>query len=458
MWTKTRMLWTIFVLGFLLQYTNADAVTTTHSVASPDQSTSLAQPPSSASTVITVQPRTSAPPSPSAPPSVTTPKYSSAAPTSLSSNLKITTPSIKTAPPATFATIPTSGLPPTSKGLTSASQGSTASATTRAITTFVNGGTSPQPTTNVKATTSNSTTAQGSTQTKAPITPSSSTRIHTTAPNISITSASSNSNLPGPTAQDSSVTQSSTAKFSTNTPSALSTNSKDTSPSVTDSPIVKTTKITATTNRNAEAVTTQVTRQKTIPTTALNRSPSTGSIKPFSMIITLEKIQDTTNNDILVRTCRKLLKSYNIATGCDLEGNERDNGFDITSVNLTVDLSEAKNIYNKEKMSEPQPTPMPSTLIAILSSCGALLLFLACFALYCVCHHRSYRKNQQHLTEELQTVENGYHDNPTLEVMEVQPEMQEKKLTLNGEFNDSWIVPIDNLAKEDIPDEEDTHL
>ena len=52
----------------------------------------------------------------------------------------------------------------------------------------------------------------------------------------------------------------------------------------------------------------------------------------------------------------------------------------------------------------------------------------------------------------------SYHDNPTLEVMEVQPEMQEKKLTLNGEFNDSWIVPIDNLAKEDIPDEEDTHL
>lgn len=65
---------------------------------------------------------------------------------------------------------------------------------------------------------------------------------------------------------------------------------------------------------------------------------------------------------------------------------------------------------------------------------------------------------QQHLTEEMQTVENGYHDNPTLEVMEVQPEMQEKKVALNGEFSDSWIVPIDNLLKEDMPDEEDTHL
>lgn len=62
------------------------------------------------------------------------------------------------------------------------------------------------------------------------------------------------------------------------------------------------------------------------------------------------------------------------------------------------------------------------------------------------------------MTEELHTVENGYHDNPTLEVMEVQPEMQEKKTALNGEFNDSWIVPIDNLMKDEVPDEEDTHL
>uniref|UniRef100_A0A3Q3VR01 Podocalyxin n=1 Tax=Mola mola TaxID=94237 RepID=A0A3Q3VR01_MOLML len=98
------------------------------------------------------------------------------------------------------------------------------------------------------------------------------------------------------------------------------------------------------------------------------------------------------------------------------------------------------------------------TLIAILASCGALLIMIVILAV-CASHHRKpYRENQQHLTEELHTVENGYHDNPTLEVMEVQPEMQEKKVALNGEFNDSWIVPIDNLLKEDIPDEEDTHL
>lgn len=98
------------------------------------------------------------------------------------------------------------------------------------------------------------------------------------------------------------------------------------------------------------------------------------------------------------------------------------------------------------------------TLIAILASCGALLIMIVILAV-CASHHRKpYNENQQHLTEELHTVENGYHDNPTLEVMEVQPEMQEKKMALNGEFNDSWIVPIDNLLKEDIPDEEDTHL
>ncbi|XP_051547670.1 podocalyxin-like [Myxocyprinus asiaticus] len=113
-----------------------------------------------------------------------------------------------------------------------------------------------------------------------------------------------------------------------------------------------------------------------------------------------------------------------------------------------------KNINEESRSKES----MPDTLIAILASCGALVLILCCFAAYCNYHRRSYRKNQQHLTEEMQTVENGYHDNPTLEVMEVQPEMQEKKRALNGELNDSWIVPIDNLLKEDIPDEEDTHL
>ena len=55
-------------------------------------------------------------------------------------------------------------------------------------------------------------------------------------------------------------------------------------------------------------------------------------------------------------------------------------------------------------------------------------------------------------------MENGYHDNPTLEVMEVQPEMQEKKAPPCNEFNDSWIVPMESMNKEVLLDEEDTHL
>lgn len=128
--------------------------------------------------------------------------------------------------------------------------------------------------------------------------------------------------------------------------------------------------------------------------------------------------------------------------------------FDSVEINGNVSTSLANQYYEEITKSSTDN----KTLIAILASCGALLIMIVILAV-CASHHRKpYNENQQHLTEELHTVENGYHDNPTLEVMEVQPEMQEKKVALNGEFNDSWIVPIDNLLKEDVPDEEDTHL
>ncbi|XP_062957084.1 podocalyxin [Cynocephalus volans] len=97
-------------------------------------------------------------------------------------------------------------------------------------------------------------------------------------------------------------------------------------------------------------------------------------------------------------------------------------------------------------------------LIITIVCMASFLLLIA--ALYGCCHQRlSQRKDQQRLTEELQTVENGYHDNPTLEVMETSSEMQEKKVVnLNGELGDSWIVPLDNLTKDDLEEEEDTHL
>lgn len=112
----------------------------------------------------------------------------------------------------------------------------------------------------------------------------------------------------------------------------------------------------------------------------------------------------------------------------------------------------------KEGPPEPNEDRFSMPLIITIVCMASFLLLVA--ALYGCCHQRvSQRKDQQRLTEELQTVENGYHDNPTLEVMETSSEMQEKKVVnLNGELGDSWIVPLDNLTKDDLDEEEDTHL
>lgn len=116
--------------------------------------------------------------------------------------------------------------------------------------------------------------------------------------------------------------------------------------------------------------------------------------------------------------------------------------------NITYDRMEREMIITDEFS-----TPL---IITIVTLAGSLLLIAA---IYGCCHQRfSQKKDQQRLTEELQTMENGYHDNPTLEVMETSSEMQEKKVNLNGELGDSWIVPLDTLMKEDLEEEEDTHL
>ncbi|XP_007504399.2 podocalyxin [Monodelphis domestica] len=115
--------------------------------------------------------------------------------------------------------------------------------------------------------------------------------------------------------------------------------------------------------------------------------------------------------------------------------------------------------YGKESLDKDEEDRFSLPLIITIVCMAAFLLLVA--ALYGCFHQRfSQRKDQQRLTEELQTVENGYHDNPTLEVMETSSEMQEKKVAnLNGELGDSWIVPLDNLTKDDLDqEEEDTHL
>ncbi|XP_030919555.1 podocalyxin [Geospiza fortis] len=135
-------------------------------------------------------------------------------------------------------------------------------------------------------------------------------------------------------------------------------------------------------------------------------------------------------------------------------------------INITSDKM-VEDMTIKDEFSTP-------LIITIITLAGSLLLVAAIYG----CHQRlSQKKDQnihpdvpgfddghvalifnQRLTEEMQTMENGYHDNPTLEVMETSSEMQEKKVNLNGELGDSWIVPLDTLMKEDLEEEEDTHL
>lgn len=191
-------------------------------------------------------------------------------------------------------------------------------------------------------------------------------------------------------------------------------------------------------------------------TAATTTSPtSSAPPQPKTFVYSLLSEHETKEEKDLAKVCKLLMANWQNGT-CTLTYSHHNGKkqFDSAELNVKVPPSVAEQYY-EEVTKEPTDN---KTLIAILASCGALLIMIVILAV-CASHHRKpYNENQQHLTEELHTVENGYHDNPTLEVMEVQPEMQEKKVALNGEFNDSWIVPIDNLLKEDIPDEEDTHL
>ncbi|XP_049423047.1 podocalyxin isoform X2 [Epinephelus fuscoguttatus] len=189
-------------------------------------------------------------------------------------------------------------------------------------------------------------------------------------------------------------------------------------------------------------------------TTSTTTTTTTTAAQPKMFLYSLNNGQEKEDEKDLVEVCRRLMVTLQDGN-CTLMWRHHNGKiqFDRVELNGKVKTSFATQYY--EEITK-KPTDN-KTLIAILASCGALLIMIVILAV-CASHHRRPYNENQHLTEELHTVENGYHDNPTLEVMEVQPEMQEKKMVLNGEFNDSWIVPIDNLLKEDIPDEEDTHL
>ncbi|XP_063068182.1 podocalyxin isoform X2 [Engraulis encrasicolus] len=188
----------------------------------------------------------------------------------------------------------------------------------------------------------------------------------------------------------------------------------------------------------------------------------------------IKKEQPEEGEAMLDKICSRLLQLFVDGAKCSMAYRRRGSDkpmFDTVEISGKVNTSIVKSHYDdlqKVPTNDPKESDDQSahtTLVAILASCGALALIIVGLAICTYRHGKNYRKNQ-HLTEEMPTVENGYHDNPTLEMevpTETSPSPLEKKLPRpNGqtsEFNDSWIVPIDNLLKDDmIPDEEDTHL
>ncbi|KFO69427.1 Podocalyxin-like 2, partial [Cuculus canorus] len=104
-------------------------------------------------------------------------------------------------------------------------------------------------------------------------------------------------------------------------------------------------------------------------------------------------------------------------------------------------------------------------LFVVLVIIGSICAIIIVLGLIYNCWQRRLpkMKNMSH-GEELRFVENGCHDNPTLDVASYsQSEMQEKKPSVNGGNTingpDSWDVLINKQASEDVDVfEEDTHL
>ncbi|NWR76685.1 PDXL2 protein, partial [Centropus unirufus] len=104
-------------------------------------------------------------------------------------------------------------------------------------------------------------------------------------------------------------------------------------------------------------------------------------------------------------------------------------------------------------------------LFVVLVIIGSICAIIIVLGLIYNCWQRRLpkMKNMSH-GEELRFVENGCHDNPTLDVAsDSQSEMQEKKPRVNGGNSingpDSWDVLINKQASEDVDVfEEDTHL
>ncbi|XP_038667743.1 podocalyxin [Scyliorhinus canicula] len=114
---------------------------------------------------------------------------------------------------------------------------------------------------------------------------------------------------------------------------------------------------------------------------------------------------------------------------------------------------------NKGDSNERQTATELKKLIAMVVTGSLLVLVFLSAIIYRCAQRKSQLKKDQCLKGEMYMVDNGCHDNPAMDVIESEPEMQEKTISkANCQENmDGWIVPIDSFNKCDL-EEEDTHL
>ncbi|XP_039627918.1 podocalyxin-like protein 2 isoform X1 [Polypterus senegalus] len=111
-----------------------------------------------------------------------------------------------------------------------------------------------------------------------------------------------------------------------------------------------------------------------------------------------------------------------------------------------------------------QPQSDYGKLFVVLVIIGSICVVIIVSGFIYICWQRRLPKLKSSSPgEELHFVENGCHDNPTLDITtDSQSEMQEKKPSMNGvtvEGADNWQILINKPAREDMENyEEDTHL
>uniref|UniRef100_A0A803K1W2 Podocalyxin n=1 Tax=Xenopus tropicalis TaxID=8364 RepID=A0A803K1W2_XENTR len=266
--------------------------------------------------------------------------------------------------------------------------------------------------------------------------------------------------------QDTKPTNTSTVHSSFNSPTSLTTTNT----------ISKMTSKVTTSKDTAESYTTSMPLGSTTVSPAVNTTLLTTfqTSTKFPGNCT-ENVKDDIHKhqcDLLHKMCKAVRPEFQPSEKCKISLGFNEKRSDRVEVlNVVVETRLAPNRLNEvlEKLTDEGGKSlfvidtteaiyedwlsMP-LIITIVCLAVSLLLIAAVYGCW---HQRQSHKREQRLTEELQTMENGYHDNPTLEVMETAPEMQEKKGGLNGELGDSWIVPLDNL-REELEEEEDTHL